>query len=74
LCPGLIFRKAGAVRGVQFYRAMPDDDDPAPACPKCDEPMKLDRVTPRFAGHPELRTFACVACREVLTFSEGEDC
>jgi len=29
--------------------------------------MRLSRVTPAVAGHPELRSFACAACGEVLT-------
>jgi len=39
----------------------------APQCPKCDQPMRLARVVPAVAGHPELRTFECGACREVRT-------
>jgi hypothetical protein len=29
--------------------------------------MRLVRVVPPLAGHPELQSFECRACREVLT-------
>jgi hypothetical protein len=29
--------------------------------------MVLNRVLPRFASHPELRTFECRDCREAVT-------
>jgi hypothetical protein len=29
--------------------------------------MQLSRVTPAVAGHPELHSFKCGACGEVLT-------
>jgi len=29
--------------------------------------MKLKRVVPKVAAHPELRSFECSACREVIT-------
>lgn len=29
--------------------------------------MQLKRVVPRVAVHPELRTFECPACHEVIT-------
>lgn len=38
-----------------------------PPCPACASPMKLARVIPAVAGHPELRSFECADCREVLT-------
>jgi hypothetical protein len=36
-------------------------------CPACENPMQLSRVTPAVAGHPELHSFQCAACGEVLT-------
>lgn len=41
--------------------------DPPPICPQCGVPMRLARVVPRAFGHPELRSFACRACREAVT-------
>lgn len=38
-----------------------------PPCPACESPMQLSRVTPAVAGHPELRSFECAGCGEVLT-------
>lgn len=29
--------------------------------------MRLDRVVPAFASHPELRTYQCLDCKEVAT-------
>jgi len=43
-----------------------DSDDKSaakpPRCPKCAQPMRLVRRTPRFGGLPELFTFECPAC------------
>jgi transposase-like protein len=39
----------------------------APPCPACTNPMHLARVTPAVAGHPELRSYECAHCGEVLT-------
>lgn len=36
-------------------------------CPNCGHPMRLARVVPAVAGHPELRSFECTSCREVKT-------
>ncbi len=36
-------------------------------CPKCKQPMRLVRVVPALAGHPELQSFKCRACGEVTT-------
>jgi hypothetical protein len=37
------------------------------SCPKCSNPMRLARVTPRFGGLPELRTFECRRCGVAVT-------
>ena len=39
----------------------------APKCPNCGQSMRLARVVPAVAGHPELRSFECGSCREVKT-------
>jgi hypothetical protein len=31
-------------------------------CPRCTQPMRLVRGTPRFGGSPELVTFECESC------------
>ena len=38
-----------------------------PLCPNCSKPMRLARVTPRFGGLPELKTFECRPCGVTLT-------
>ena len=38
-----------------------------PPCPACAKTMRLARVTPAVAGHPELHSFECDGCGEVLT-------
>ncbi len=45
---------------------------PPPECPTCGRPMRLDRVTPRAFGHPELRTYLCAACLDATTLAEPE--
>lgn len=35
--------------------------------------MRLARITPKFGGLPELQTFDCHECREVLTFERGDE-
>jgi hypothetical protein len=47
-------------------------NDPPPTCPHCGASMQLARVTPRAFGHPELRSFECRACREVVTLEVGK--
>jgi hypothetical protein len=37
-----------------------------PSCPKCQTSMALMRVIPRVGSHPEIQTFQCRVCREVL--------
>jgi len=46
-----------------------DDDDTAdaPACPKCGQRMQLVRIIPGSFSIPELRSFACRPCKEVIT-------
>ncbi len=34
--------------------------------------MRLDRVTPRAFGHPELKTYVCRACHDATTLAEPE--
>jgi len=36
-------------------------------CPKCRKPMRLARITPALAHHPELHSYECLSCREVVT-------
>lgn len=41
-----------------------------PACPSCGGQMRLCRVTPAFAKLPELLSFRCVDCGDVVTEPE----
>jgi hypothetical protein len=50
----------------------------APSCDYCGEPMTFERMTPKSALIPELRTFVCSECGdvetiEVITVREGKD-
>jgi len=50
----------------------------APSCEHCGEPMTFERMTPKSALIPELRTFVCSECGdvetiEVITVREGKD-
>lgn len=45
---------------------------PIQDCPKCGDTMQLARVTPRLGPHPDLLTFRCDACGEVVT-TVGDD-
>jgi hypothetical protein len=49
----------------------PDSSGPAaPRCPRCAQPMRLVRRTPRFGGLPDLYTFECQSC-EISHTEEG---
>jgi hypothetical protein len=37
------------------------------ACPTCSQPMRISHVTPKQAGLPELKSFRCFFCTEVVT-------
>ena len=49
----------------------------APSCEHCGEPMTFERMTPKSALMPELRTFVCSQCGDVETIEvitrEGKD-
>jgi hypothetical protein len=53
---------------------MPTDSAlvPSPACPRCGHPMQLGRVLPDSFG-PELRTYVCQQCHEVITVAVLDD-
>ncbi len=40
----------------------------APLCAMCGEPMKLIRTLPRLGGLPEIQTFLCQRCGQVISF------
>jgi hypothetical protein len=44
------------------------DRDHMPQCAKCGGEMIVASVTPRLGGLPELRTFICNDCGEVVTY------
>ena len=47
--------------------AMPSEDEALTPCPRCGTHMALCHVVPAFAGHPELRSYACRPCSEAVT-------
>lgn len=49
-----------------------DKDAPAHDCPNCGDIMRLARVTPKLGPHPDLLTFRCDGCGEVMT-QVGDD-
>ena len=48
------------------------DAVPPPNCPKCQQLMSLGLVIPKVGVHPEIRSFKCRACGEVLTKATDE--
>lgn len=38
-----------------------------PTCPGCEKEMKLTKVVPALAGLPELRSYQCSECKNVVT-------
>jgi hypothetical protein len=50
----------------------PDSSGPAaPRCPRCAQPMRLVRRTPRFGGLSDLYTFECQSCEASHTEEGG---
>src|SRR3982074_1539247 len=41
-----------------------------PACPRCSQPMRLIRVTPKIGPLPELFTFKCLSCGHIDTMEQ----
>jgi transposase-like protein len=47
---------------------MSNQDEPdEPRCPKCERSMTLVRTFPKMGGFPELRSYRCTACEEMVT-------
>jgi hypothetical protein len=46
---------------------MTHQPDTKVACPKCAHPMRLNYVVPKQTGLPELKSFRCFVCNEVVT-------
>ena len=42
-------------------------------CPRCNGGMELVQTTPKLAWLPELKTFQCSSCKEVITISEQDE-
>ena len=42
-----------------------------PACPRCSQPMRLIRVTPKIGPLPELFTFKCLSCGHIDTMEQS---
>jgi hypothetical protein len=43
------------------------------SCPKCGATMRIVLIVPAAPRHPELITYACRACGEVVTKTDGKD-
>jgi hypothetical protein len=63
----LIIRIPRRVPSLDILMMAPEDENDPLKCPDCSGPMKIARVTPKFGGLPELRTYQCVECEEVVT-------
>ena len=48
------------------------EDRHPPPCPKCGGEMRVTLVVPRLGSHPELTSYTCNACNEVVTTVDGE--
>jgi hypothetical protein len=66
-----MFLNCADFRAAAISGGMIDTDNP-PTCPNCREPMRIGHVVPRLAGHPEIRSFQCGSCGEVIVEVEGE--
>jgi len=54
------------------HKLMAEDDhkERVPACPACGGGMRLVHSVPRLGAHPELRSFRCTVCDEVVTHAD----
>lgn len=43
------------------------ENPPLVTCPSCGKEMQLTKAVPALAGLPELRTYQCSDCKEVMT-------
>jgi hypothetical protein len=47
---------------------MSEEDEPdEPRCPRRQGPTALIRTFPKIGGFPELRSYRCIVCEEVVT-------
>jgi hypothetical protein len=64
-----------AVQSTKFSTCPTNGSDKAvpvvPRCPRCAQPMRLVRRTPRFGGLPDLYTFECRSCEISHTEESG---
>jgi predicted RNA-binding Zn-ribbon protein involved in translation (DUF1610 family) len=42
------------------------------SCPRCGDEMQIVLVVPAVARHPELTSYACRACGDVVTRADGD--
>jgi hypothetical protein len=47
--------------------AMSDEPKDVRQCPQCEGTMTLVRITPKIGALPELRSYRCGECEEVIT-------
>jgi hypothetical protein len=45
----------------------PNEKADTPSCANCANEMRLQHTLPAFGGLPELRSYRCFFCNEVLT-------
>lgn len=46
-------------------------DDSSPCCSRCGGEMRPYRLTPKLGGLPELVTYVCIVCGDVVTETDG---
>jgi hypothetical protein len=52
---------------------MGDETERNPGCPRCRNPIRLDRVSMQSYGYPEVRTYLCEYCEESIQVAVLDD-
>jgi hypothetical protein len=58
------------LRDMEAPHKLAEDDHKELVCPACGSGMRLVHIVPRLGAHPELRSFRCTVCDEVVTSAE----
>ena len=55
---------------LRWFMSESDSEAIVVACPSCGGTMKLAKVPPKLGDLPELLTFQCLNCNEVMTIED----